>query len=443
MTFHSLKNYEILYSVSKGRHMQTMAIIGAQWGDEGKGKITDYFSKYFDYVVRFQGGNNAGHTIIVGEEKTVLHIIPSGILNPNCHSLIAHGVVFNPEVFKIEVENLKAKNISVTHENLSVSLHCNIITSYHQLLDQIRDSKGSQKIGTTGKGIGPAYEDRSSRRGIKLIDLFDKEILRKKLKRVLAEKEILFKSLYNIDYPSLEEETEKLFSLGQYVFPFAQDTFSIIDKAIQENKKILYEGAQGVLLDIDYGTFPFVTSSNTSAGGVYTGAGLPGKNLEETLGIFKAYTTRVGEGPFPTEMKGAQGEKIQKDGHEFGATTGRTRKVGWLDLPLIKYAIKSSNITAIALTKIDILINQGPLKICTHYEYEGKKIEVAYPGLDLEKVTPHYKDFPELSAVFENEELESKTHNYIKYLEEQAGIPIKMIAYGPRRSELKILQDIV
>ncbi len=420
--------------------MQTMAIIGAQWGDEGKGKITDYFAKQFDYVVRFQGGNNAGHTIYVEGKKTVLHLIPSGILNPECVSVIGHGVVLDPEVFKVEVEALIDKGVQVSNKNLIVSQHCNVITSYHKLLDQMRDSKGSQKIGTTGKGIGPTYEDRCARKGIKLIDLFNKETLKTKLTRLLKEKEVLFKELYSVKYSSIDEEVEKLFELGKYLFQFSGDTFSELDQALSKNKKVLYEGAQGVLLDLDYGTYPFVTSSNTSVGGIYTGAGIPGHHLDEVLGIFKAYTTRVGEGPFPTELHDQLGVDIQTKGHEFGATTGRTRRVGWLDLPLLRYVKRSSNLTAIALTKLDVLEEMGALKVCTHYEFEGKKIEISYPGLDLSKVKPVYKEVSGFTTVFKDGEISPEVQSYLDMIENEAGITVKMIAYGPNRSELKILK---
>ncbi len=420
--------------------MQTMAIIGAQWGDEGKGKITDYFAKQFDYVVRFQGGNNAGHTIYVEGKKTVLHLIPSGILNPECVSVIGHGVVLDPEVFQIEVEALRENGVEVSSKNLLVSQHCNVITTYHKLLDQMRDSKGSQKIGTTGKGIGPTYEDRCSRKGIKLIDLFNKEVLTTKLTRLLKEKEVLFKQLYNVEYPSIEKEVNRLFELGKYLFQFSGDTFSELDQALSQNKKVLYEGAQGVLLDLDYGTYPFVTSSNTSVGGIYTGAGIPGHNLDEVLGIFKAYTTRVGEGPFPTELHNKLGVDIQTKGHEFGATTGRTRRVGWLDLPLLRYVKRSSNLTAIALTKLDVLEEMGALKVCTHYEFEGKKIEISYPGLDLSKVTPIYKEVQGFTTVFKDGEISPEVQSYLDMIEAEADITVKMIAYGPNRSELKILK---
>ncbi|MCB9092009.1 MAG: adenylosuccinate synthase [Halobacteriovoraceae bacterium] len=423
--------------------MQTMAIIGAQWGDEGKGKITDYFSRYCDYVVRFQGGNNAGHTIVVDGKKTVLHLIPSGILHKSCHSVIGHGVVLDPEIFKKEIKTLQENGLQVTHANLSVSLHCNIITRYHQILDQKRDSNTSaQKIGTTGRGIGPAYEDRCSRRGVKLIDLFDIKILENKLIRMMQEKEVLFKSLYQVDFPSIKEEAQRLYDLGQFIFPYAQDTFSLLQKALSENKRILYEGAQGILLDIDYGTYPYVTSSNTSVGGIYTGAGLPGGKLDEAIGIFKAYTTRVGEGPFPTELNDAIGKFIQTEGHEFGATTGRTRRVGWLDIPLLRYAVQASNLSSIALTKIDVLKKVETLKVCYAYKYEGKEIHQTFPGIDLAKVTPLYKEFPGFTEVFtQGHNLSENLQSYIEFIEKESGIPVKVIAYGPEREQIHFLKN--
>ncbi len=423
---------------------QTMAIIGAQWGDEGKGKITDFLSQYADYVVRFQGGNNAGHTIIVDGKKTVLHIIPSGILSGHCISVIGHGVVLDPEVFKKEVDSLIAADVKVTGANLKVSLNANVITRYHQLLDQTRENAKSseKKIGTTGRGIGPTYEDRTSRRGVKVADLFNKDILKEKLELILQEKEVLFKELYKIEYPSINEEIERLYELGQYIFPFVADTFSLLDKALSENKKVLYEGAQGVLLDIDYGTYPFVTSSNTSIGGIYTGAGIPGHNVDEVLGIFKAYTTRVGGGPFPTELNTPIGAHIQDKGKEFGATTGRQRRVGWLDVPLLRYAVKASNLTAIALTKMDVLEDLEELQICYAYEYDGKEYDQTFPGMDLSKVKPLFKTVPPFKKIMDDQgKLTDDAISYIRMVEQMAGIPVKMVAYGPERQQLHLVEN--
>jgi adenylosuccinate synthase len=419
--------------------MKTLAIIGAQWGDEGKGKITDLLSEKCDVVVRYQGGNNAGHTIIVDGKKIVLHLIPSGILHPKCVSVIGHGVVFDPEAFHTELIKVQGTGIKITKENLKISENVTIITHYNKILDAARESQGKVKIGTTGKGIGPAYEDKIARRAIKLKDLFDLPLLKKKLAQNLEEKETLFKHRYDVAFPTVDEEANRLYEWGKFVAPFACDTFSILDQAVIQNKKILFEGAQGILLDIDYGTYPFVTSSSTSLGGVYTGAGIPESHVEEVLGITKAYTTRVGEGPFPTELFDKLGEEIQTKGHEFGATTGRKRRCGWLDLPLLKYSVKASNLTSIALTKLDILSNIGTLKVCVAYEYNGVKIDCAYPGLDLYKATPVYKDMLPFKDDFTGE-LSPELKAYISEIEKFLGIPVGIIAFGPERREIKFLK---
>ncbi len=422
--------------------MKSLAIIGSQWGDEGKGKITDLLSLKSDVVVRYQGGNNAGHTIIVEDKKVVLHLIPSGILHDHCASVIGHGVVFDPEAFEKEVEKVRASGITITPEKLKISGNCTVITMYNKLLDGQRESKGPVKIGTTGKGIGPAYEDKVSRKGIKLKDLLNYDILLEKLSANLMEKECLFKNLYDCQYPSAKEEAQRLFELGKIVEPFITDTFSFLDQCKKEDKKILFEGAQGILLDIDYGSYPFVTSSSTSFGGIYTGAGMPGGSVDEVLGITKAYTTRVGEGPFPTELFSELGESIQKKGNEFGATTGRKRRCGWLDLPLLKYAVKSSNLTSIALTKLDVLCDIEGLKICTKYKYEGREIDCAYPGIDLSKVEPILEDVTTFSDDFKSE-LSPAINTYIKRIEDALEIPVGILAYGPERSEIKFLKEFL
>jgi adenylosuccinate synthase len=420
--------------------MKTLAIIGSQWGDEGKGKITDLLSEKCDVVVRYQGGNNAGHTIIVDGRKIVLHLIPSGILHPHSVSVIGHGVVFEPEAFQTELKKVADAGIVVTSKNLKISENVTVITSYNKLLDAARESQGAVKIGTTGKGIGPAYEDKIARRAIKLKDLFDLESLKSKLARNLEEKETLFKHRYNISFPSVDEEALRLFNLGKNIAPFMCDTFSYLDQAIQDNKKILFEGAQGVLLDIDYGTYPYVTSSSTAVGGIYTGAGIPESHVEEVLGITKAYTTRVGEGPFPTELFDAMGEEIQTKGQEFGATTGRKRRCGWLDLPLLKYSVKASNLTSIALTKLDILSGISELKVCVAYEYEGARIEIAYPGIDLTKAKPIYKSMRPFADDFKGAQ-SPELEMYIAEIENFLGIPVGIIAFGPERKEIIFRKD--
>ncbi|OFZ24944.1 MAG: adenylosuccinate synthase [Bdellovibrionales bacterium RIFOXYB1_FULL_37_110] len=416
--------------------MQTLAIIGSQWGDEGKGKITDLLGAKCDVVVRYQGGNNAGHTIVVDKKKIVLHIIPSGILHPHTTSIIAHGVVFDPDAFKAELADTQKAGINLSFNNLKISENCSVITSYHKLLDQQRESQGPERIGTTGKGIGPCYEDKVARKAIKIKDLFNKETLKSRLQKNLIEKETLFKHLYHSSFPSIEDETSRLFELGKMVRPFACDTFSFLSECISNNKKILFEGAQGVLLDIDYGSYPFVTSSNTSFGGIHTGAGLMGRPVDEVLGITKAYTTRVGEGPFPTELHSEIGKKIQKIGNEFGATTGRIRRCGWLDLPLLHYSIKASNLTSLALTKVDVLSGLSELKICHAYRYRGETIDCAWPGIDMNEVEPIYTDMTPFHDTFKNGVLSTELTSYIKMIEDSLQIPVSIIAYGPERSEI-------
>lgn len=420
--------------------MTSLAIIGAQWGDEGKGKITDLLGQKADYVVRFQGGNNAGHTIIVGDEKIILHQIPSGILHENCVSIIAHGVVFEPEAFMEEFAIVNAK-IPVTPERLKISLNATIITRYHKLLDSIREGATKNKIGTTGKGIGPAYEDKVGRRAIKMKDLFNKDVLIKKLTIALEEKEHLFKNLYQVDYPTIQEEADRLYEYGQTLFPFVEDTFSLIDQATHTGKKILFEGAQGVLLDIDYGSYPYVTSSSTGAAGIYTGAGVTNGVVTEKLGIVKAYTTRVGEGPMPTEIAEEIGDRIQKIGAEFGATTGRRRRCGWLDLPILKYSVKASSITSIALTKVDVLSGLEELKVCYAYEIDGKVYDCAYPGLDLSKAKPLYKTVKPFQDDFASGDYAQELEDYIALIEENLGIPVGIVAYGPERSQIHFRQQ--
>ncbi|OUR98668.1 adenylosuccinate synthase [Halobacteriovorax marinus] len=420
--------------------MKSLAIIGSQWGDEGKGKITDLLSQKCDVVVRYQGGNNAGHTIIVKDRKIVLHLIPSGILHDHCVSIIGHGVVFDPEAFKVELDDVLSNNININADKLKISANCTVITTYNKILDAQREAKGPVKIGTTGKGIGPAYEDKISRKGIKLKDLSNLETLKTKLAANLIEKESLFKNLYKVDYPSVEEEATRLFELGKIAAPFICDTFSILDHAVRDNKNILFEGAQGVLLDIDYGSYPFVTSSSTSYGGIFTGAGMPTGKVDEVLGITKAYTTRVGEGPFPTELFTPVGEFIQTKGGEFGATTGRKRRCGWLDIPLLKYAVKSSSLTSIALTKVDILSGMDELKVCKSYMYEGKEINCAYPGIDLTKIEPIYTDLKPFDDDFKGEPSEN-LKAYIELIEKELEIPISIIAFGPERNEISFRKE--
>ncbi len=420
--------------------MQTLAIIGAQWGDEGKGKITDLLAEKCDMVVRYQGGHNAGHTIWVNGVKTVLHVIPSGVLHPHCMSVIGHGVVLEPENFLAELVKIKGVT-KVTPDNLKLSSTATVITSFHKLLDAARESQGPEKIGTTGKGIGPAYEDKVSRRAIKVKDLLDKDTLVRRLSNGYAEKAILFKHLYQIEIPSIEQEVERLYRYGESLKDYVTDTFSLIDDQLAKGKRVLYEGAQGILLDVDYGTYPYVTSSSTAGAGIYTGAGIPGKKLEEVIGVAKAYTTRVGEGPFPTELFDELGAEIQKKGNEFGATTGRKRRCGWIDIPLLRYSVKCSHLTSIALTKLDILSGIKELKICYAYEVNGKVVDCAYPGINLYNAKPLYKTFTPFTDDFSSGKPSKELEVYMNYIQESLGIPVGIYAYGPDRNQIVFRQQ--
>ena len=417
--------------------MKTMAIIGAQWGDEGKGKFTDFFAQKADLVVRFQGGNNAGHTIIVGDKKIVTHLIPSGILHRGVVSVIGHGVVFDPRAFLVELEQLRSTGIDISPENLKISNHANVITSYNLIMDSARESGGKIKIGTTAKGIGPTYEDKVGRRVIKVGDLFDKKRLISRLENNLVEKKVLFENLYHVEYPSVEQEAEELLKTAEIIKPYVIDSFAYIADAVDNSKRILFEGAQGVLLDIDYGSYPFVTSSNTSVSSVYSGAGL-GRPLDEVMGIVKAYTTRVGEGPFPTELFDEDGEKLQRIGHEFGATTGRTRRCGWLDLPMLKYAVRASKLTSIVLTKLDVLSEMDTIKVCTSYKYEGNEYDMGPLGIDMSRVEPVYETLPSFDI---NDKEDPNLKQFISKIESHLGIPVGIISFGPERNQLLMRRE--
>jgi len=425
--------------------MTSIVVLGAQWGDEGKGKIVDALAEKAHLIVRYQGGNNAGHTVIVNGQKTILQLIPSGVLHPHAKSVIAHGVVVDPEALVSEMGRIREQGVSVTANNFAISNSCIVVTKYNRMLDSLREKSlegSTNKIGTTCKGIGPTYEDKVSRRGIKIQDLFNLEILKEKLAFNLVEKSALFENLYQIEYPTVEEEAQRLFELGKEIKEFCTDTFSLIDKAMQNNEKIIYEGAQGALLDIDYGTYPFVTSSNTSVAGVYSGASTAGKHLDHIVGIVKAYTTRVGSGPFTTEALDTYGEYLGVKGHEFGAVTGRKRRCGWLDLPLLKYAVKMSNLTSIIITKADILSGMDTLKVCTKYEYNGEIVDCAYPGIDLYQAKPLYKELTPFNVEekLTQKNISQELKDYISIIEKYLEIPVAAIAYGPDRDEILYLK---
>jgi adenylosuccinate synthase len=424
--------------------MANIAVLGAQWGDEGKGKIVDLYSESCDIIVRYQGGNNAGHTLVVDGEKTILHLIPSGVLHPNKTCVIASGVVLDPEIFLKEVEKLTEKKVigenSKSNTKILVSKKAHIIMPYHKVLDSLRENKSAQKIGTTGRGIGPCYEDKIGRRGIMAQDLLEPQNLKFKIQNALREKNILFQHLY--DYTPLDENEifDWALNFGEKLKPFLTDTQSFLLNSIKEKKKILFEGAQGALLDIDHGTYPFVTSSNTVSGGIFTGTGTGPQVVDKIIGITKAYTTRVGEGPFPTELFDETGELLRKIGNEYGATTGRPRRCGWLDLVALKHAVQCSGITALALTKLDVLTNFPNIQVCIGYEIDGKIITDFPSSVSLlKKVKPIYKKFaswnnfpkdPKSKSELPNEFLE-----YLQFIENFLNVPILTISFGPNRHQ--------
>ncbi len=385
--------------------MSNIVIVGAQWGDEGKGKVIDIFAKKADIVVRYQGGNNAGHTVVIGAESFVLHLIPSGILHKGKTCVIGNGVVVDPKALLDEIQTLKSKGIKI-NGNLLVSKDAHIILPYHKKLDELREAK-KKRIGTTKKGIGPCYADKVARLGIRFVDLLDDEVFREKLANNLEEKNAIFSKIYNVEGYSFDElyneYTDYALNLRKYVC----DTALVLNEAIGKRKSILFEGAQGTLLDVDHGTYPFVTSSNATAGGAATGTGVGPNKIDKVIGVVKAYTTRVGEGPFPTEFPKDLMEKIRNKGKEFGATTGRPRRCGWFDSVIVKHSIMVNGIDEIVVTKLDVLDCLDNLKICTGYKFEGKL----------------YKDFPSSIRVLNNceviyEELpgwEEDTNNITSY----------------------------
>ena len=427
--------------------MPNVVVVGTQWGDEGKGKIVDLLTEQAQVVVRYQGGNNAGHTLVVGGEKFIFHLIPSGILHPGTVCCIGNGVVLDPEVFLGEIERLKSRGVKVGPENLRVSERTQVIMPYHQRLDKAREkAKGAAKIGTTGRGIGPCYEDKVARRGIRLADLVNPELFRAKLQEALPEKNFLLEKFLGDRPFSFEEIFAPYQEMGKALKPLMANVSVLLQTALQTDKNILFEGAQGTHLDIDHGTYPFVTSSNPVAGGAATGSGIGPNALHRVLGIVKAYTTRVGGGPFPTECLDKVGDHMVECGVEFGSTTGRRRRCGWLDMVVLKEAARLNGLTGLAITKLDVLSTLNPVRICVAYELDGERREVMPPTLsELERCQPVFEDLPgwteDLRGVRHFEDLPVNTRNYLKRLEELAGVPIQIVSVGPDREETILLQD--
>lgn len=421
--------------------MANTVIIGAQWGDEGKGKIVDMLSAQSQVIVRFQGGNNAGHTIKVKGEETILHLIPSGILHDGKTCLIGNGVVLDPAVFLSEADHLAARGIDVSPARLGISKKTHLIMPYHKSLDKAREAKrAGHKIGTTGRGIGPCYEDKAARVGLRAGDLADPGLVREKVRHALLEKNVLLRDLYKFDPLDEAAVCDELLGLTPRLLPYLTDVDARIHEAMLADQDVLFEGAQGIHLDIDHGTYPFVTSSNTVAGNAAAGSGVAPTALNRIVGIVKAYTTRVGSGPFPTELEDDTGSFLRAQGHEFGATTGRPRRCGWLDAVVLRETVRLNGLTDIALTKLDVLQNLPALQICVAYEYEGHRLEyLPQEEGALGKVTPVYEELPgfedDISECASFEELPDTVRGYIRRIEELTGVKVSMISVGADRRQ--------
>jgi adenylosuccinate synthase len=427
--------------------LPNVVVVGTQWGDEGKGKIVDLLTSQAQLVVRYQGGNNAGHTLVVGAEKFIFHLIPSGVLHPGCLCLIGNGVVLDPEVFLMEVDRLEERGIKVGPENLRLSERTQVIMPYHQRIDLARErAKGDGKIGTTGRGIGPCYEDKVGRRGIRVADLLDAALLKAKLADVLPEKNFYLEKFLGDQPFTLEEILEPYLRMGERLRPLVANVSVLIDQAVKAGRNLLFEGAQGTHLDIDHGTYPYVTSSNPVAGGACTGAGIGPNHLHRILGIVKAYTTRVGGGPFPTECLDEVGDHLVECGVEFGSTTGRRRRCGWLDAVVLRDAARLNGLTGLAITKLDVLTTLKPVKICVAYEVDGRRRETM-PGTiqELERCRPVYEELPgwqeDLRGMRRLEDLPQATKNYLKRVEQLVGVPIQIVSVGPDREETIVVQN--
>ena len=419
--------------------MSTTVVLGAQWGDEGKGKVTDFFASTADFVVRFQGGNNAGHTIVVGKDKIALSLTPSGVLYPDCTPVIGSGCVVDLGFLKQELEMLKEKNIST--KKLVISPNAHLIMPYHKLLDElIEESLGENKIGTTKKGIGPCYADKIQRKGIRVQDLLDKNNFEKKVKRNVEEVNLTLTKIYN-QPPLISDDIVDEFSHYQdIVSNHIADTSLLISNAIKNKKTILFEGAQGTLLDIDHGTYPFVTSSNTSSGNAAIGSGVGPKNLDRIVGVTKAYISRVGSGPFLTEQKNEIGDYLIEKGAEFGVVTGRRRRCGWLDLVSLKYSVRVNSLTELFITKLDVLSGLQELKLCTSYENKGEVLtDYPYNQNVLNNAEPVYETLDgwedDISTIKNFEDLPKNAQTYIKAIEDFIEVPITFISVGPERTE--------
>lgn len=426
--------------------MPSLIVVGAQWGDEGKGKIVDLLAERAEYVVRYQGGNNAGHTLVVDGQKTVLHLVPSGILQPGKLNIIGNGVVIDPQVLLGELSNLQKKGVPVSPETLAISERAHVILPYHRAVDVAREqARAGGKIGTTGRGIGPTYEDKIGRRGVRVCDLLHAEALREVLAVGLSEANAV---LERLGAPTLELAPlwREAVSFGEALAPYVQDTSLLLHRATRQGRYVLFEGAQGTFLDVDHGTYPFVTSSNTVAGGACSGAGVGPTAISAVLGISKAYTTRVGAGPFPTEELGEVGERLRARGQEFGATTGRPRRCGWLDLVVLKQAVVLNGLTSVALTKLDVLSGMPELKVAVAYWLKGERLERIPPRVeDVEACEPEYVTLrgwdASLEGVRDEEALPEAARAYVRFVEDALEVPVSILSVGPGREQIIFRRD--
>lgn len=418
--------------------MSVSILVGTQWGDEGKGKIVDILSEKYEIVARYQGGANAGHTVQIGDQQYILHLIPSGIIRENVICVIGNGVVIDPKALLEEIDLLESHGIKVSGR-LFISHNAHLIMPYHKLLDTLNES-GANKIGTTGRGIGPCYIDKYARKGIKIVDLLNKSVLEKKIRENINEKNNLLKKIYEKDELDVEEIIKEYTEFDKIIDKYIKDVPVYLNTSISEGKSVLLEGAQGALLDVDHGTYPFVTSSNPTAGGACTGTGIAPNRIDEVIGIVKAYTTRVGNGPFPTELLDDDGETLRKFGAEYGATTGRPRRCGWFDSFLVKYSCMINGINSVSITKLDILGNFDKIKICTGYEIDGKMLK-SFPTdiSQLENIKPVYKIMEgwktDISGIRSYDELPHATKKYLDFMSSECEFKIKIISVGPKRTQ--------
>jgi adenylosuccinate synthase len=427
--------------------MANVVVIGAQWGDEGKGKVVDIYTEFADAVVRYQGGNNAGHTLVVGDEKVILHLIPSGILHEGKRCVIGNGVVLDPEVFIMEITKLKANGYLKDDKSLLLSEALHIIMPYHKRIDIAREKRsGAKKIGTTGRGIGPAYEDKIGRRGIRLMDLLDEKTFTRKVKEVLEEKNLILTQLLGEEPFTFEEIYNEYMAYAETLRKYAADTSLLLHQDIKAGKSLLFEGAQGTLLDVDHGTYPYVTSSSTCSGGACTGSGVSPRDIHEVIGIAKAYATRVGSGPFPTELEDETGEALRQAGREFGSTTGRPRRCGWYDALVARYAVRVNGLSGIAITKLDVLSGLATVKVCTGYTYKGTVLDQVPASLEImEQCCPIYVELPgwseDITGAKSMAELPENARSYVARIEELSGAPVVLVSVGPRRDETIMLRN--